>query len=137
MLDASISEFFLERYFAAANAAGVAQEIYGKKLRIYGIADKISELIKAANVLVADSGGPVVETKEWKKIAGRVKNGIKHFDSESDQYIDVDAEEEARHMINDAICEHDKLRRATSLQIERFNSWAREYALKAINAPTE
>jgi len=111
MLEAAIEHFFQGRYFAALNLSGVAQEIYGKLVRLAGLQDQIQETIHFANEIAKRHGGPDVTVKEWKKIAGEQKNSIKHFDSEADRYIEIDAQDEARSMIADAVSEKEKLGR--------------------------
>ena len=130
MLDAAISEFLdAQRHFAAMNLAGVAQELYGRQVRLTGLTDQIQETIRAANMF-AEMHGASVSDKEWWEIAGRPKNSIKHFDSESDRHVHLDAEDEARFMIGDAISEHDKLDRINSSDVERFNEYARDYSIR-------
>ena len=130
MLEVAIDQFFAGRHFAALNLAGVAQEIYGKLVRLAGLQDQIQETIDFANKIAKRQGGPEVTVREWKKIAGERKNSIKHFDSEADRYIDIDAEDEARLMIGDAVTEKDKLGRPNTENIDRFCHFAREWSLK-------
>ncbi|WP_373091706.1 hypothetical protein [Zhongshania sp.] len=133
MLDAAIEQFFEGRYFAALNLSGVAQEIYGKLVRLAGLQDQIQETIHFANEIAKLQGGPEVTVKEWKKIAGEQKNGIKHFDSETDRYIDMDAQDEARSMIGDAVSEKDKLGRANTKNTDRFYEFARVWSVKNVH----
>ena len=63
----------------------------------------------------------VLPRKSWKKIANFDKNSIKHFDSESERYIEIDVENEARTLIGDAITNHMILSREISAEIEQFN----------------
>lgn len=130
MLEAAIEQFFQGRYFAALNLSGVAQEIYGKLVRLAGLQDQIQETIHFANEIAKRQGGPEVTVKEWKKIAAEQKNGVKHCDSEADRHIEIDAQDEARLMIGDAVSEKDKLGRANTQNIERFYEFAREWSIK-------
>lgn len=131
MLDAAINEYLEHgRYLAALNLAYVAEELYGKYVRICQQKDALQENIEAAQLIAKKQGGPQLEIKEWKKVANRYKNDIKHFDSESDRFVEIDAEDEARLAIADALSNHFKLQREETEEIKRFNAWAREYASK-------
>lgn len=121
MIETSIVEFLdQERYFSAFNLAGVAEELYGKYVRIIGRKDTQQEGIEAAAKISELFGAPEQAVKDWKKIANYMKNSVKHFDSENDRYIEIDAEDEARLMIADALSNHFKLDRKVTPIIQRF-----------------
>jgi hypothetical protein len=130
LLEASISEFFdHENFFAAFNLAGVAEELYGKYIRILGQEDVQMETIVAAEKLSTSRGAPSQATKEWKKTANYQKNSVKHFDIESERYVDIDAKDEARLMIADALNNHDRLGREQTSATARFNSFGKAWSI--------
>jgi hypothetical protein len=136
MLDAAINEFLAHgRFLAALNLAAVAEELYGKYVRICQKKDALHENIEAVQGVAKRRGGPELEIKEWKKIANQYKNSIKHFDSEADRYVEIEAEDEARLAIADALSNHSKLERKETEEVRRFAEWAQKYA--AQNASVE
>lgn len=136
MLNAAINEFLGHgRYLVALNLAAVAEELYGKYVRICQMKDAFQENIEAVQQIAQAEGGPELEVKEWKQIANTYKNDIKHFDSETDRYVEIDSEDEARLAIVDALSNHAKLEREESDEVRRFSMWAQKYA--ANNAHTE
>jgi hypothetical protein len=52
-----------------------------------------------------------------------------------DRYVEIEAEDEARLAIADAISNHWKLERGESEEVKCFAKWAREYAVQ--NMPVE
>ena len=131
MIEAAIEEFFtFRRFFVAINLAGVSGELYGKYIRICGGSDIQTETINAADKLGKLHGGPEIFTKEWKKIANNLKNAVKHFDSENDRYLELDAEDEARAMIGDALTNHSKLDRTVTPTIQKFYDFGRDWSEK-------
>lgn len=132
MLDAAINEFINhQRFIAAINLAGVAEELYGKYIRITGRLDTQLETINAVKKMTKN---PSMSTKDWKNIANYLKNSIKHFDSEKDRYIEIDSENEARLMIADALSNREKLNRPDSKEVLDFYEYGRNYALMQTGA---
>jgi len=131
MLDAAITEFLNhQRFLPALNLAAVAEELYGKYIRISKGEDVLHENIKNAGLIAKHFGAEEIPHKDWKKVANTFKNEIKHFDSEADRFVEIDAEDEARLAIWDALQNHDKLNRAESEEIAAFTAYAHEYAKK-------
>jgi hypothetical protein len=127
MLDAAINEFINhQRFIAAINLAGVAEELYGKFIRITGRLDTQLETINAVKKMTTN---PSMNTKAWKLIANQFKNSIKHFDSEKDRYIEIDSEYEARLMIADALSNRENLNRPDSKEVLAFYEYGRNCAL--------
>ncbi len=121
MIESAIVEYFDHKsYFSSLNLACVAEEIYGKYIRITGGKDIQMETIRAAERLVKLSGRPVLPVKKWKKIANINKNSIKHLDSVNDRYIEIEILYEARLGIGDALSNHEKLDRDVTPTIQRF-----------------
>ncbi|MEL0647741.1 hypothetical protein V6248_09945 [Pseudoalteromonas agarivorans] len=131
MLEASIDEFLdNKRFFSSINLAGVAEEIYGKYVRTTGQRDVQHDLVEDAIKMSVKQGGPkldVKEVKEMKKVANHDKNAIKHFDSSSDRYIEINEENEARLAIATAIENHKRADRPNLIAIDRFRKFATEY----------
>ncbi len=131
MIEAAIEEFIdNKRHFAALNLAGVAEEIYGKQIRIAGSVDSLEGNIQAAAKVNARLGGSELSPKNWKRIFNFHKNSVKHYDSQSDQYVEINVEQEAEFMIEDALSNHAKLNRACSSKIQRFYDFVIENAQK-------
>jgi hypothetical protein len=126
MLDAAINEFLKhQRFIVAINLAAVAEELYGKYIRITGGLDTQLETINAVVKMTKNSD---MKIKDWKKVANDLKNSIKHIDSEKDRFIEINAEDEARLMIADALSNRDKLNRPDSTEVLAFYDYGRNYA---------
>ena len=135
MIEASIEEFLdSQRYFSAFNLAGVAEELYGKYVRVTGGRDAQQEGIEAAAKIAELYGAPEQAVRDWKKIANYMKNAVKHFDSEADRYIEIDAEDEARLMIANALSNHSKLDREVTPIIQRFYEYGHRKATEMAGA---
>lgn len=127
MLDASIDEFLInERYFAALNLAGVAQEIYGKWLRANREIDLRSQLLDQCEKIVRSEGAEKFDRKKTNKQDNHIKNSIKHLNSKNDRYLDVDIELESFILIMEAVANHKQLNRVVTSNIERFITHARK-----------
>ena len=128
MLDVAIDQFLsAENYFVAINLAGVAEELYGKMLRISGKRDMQSQLVDDVIRDAAAQGVTHISRKEWKKTSVFNKNSIKHFDSEDDRYIEIDAFTEARLTIAQAYQNFLMLEREPTQNTERFLEFAQEF----------
>lgn len=129
MLEASIIEYLDNaNYFASFNLAGVAEEIYGKYVRVKKLQDSQRDNIEVAIKISKKLGAPEISIKEWKAIATHHKNSVKHLDSENDRYIELEPKDEARLMIADALSNHIKLGREETPEIKRFNNYGREWS---------
>jgi hypothetical protein len=62
-------------------------------VRICQNKDALQESIEAAQMLSKNQGGPEIEVNEWKKIGNAYNNNIKHFDSEVDRHVEIEAED--------------------------------------------
>ena len=128
MLDLAIDQFLSERnYFSAINLAGVAEELYGKMLRISGKRDMQTELIDEVIRDAEAQGVTHISRREWQKTSVFNKNSIKHFDSASDRYIEIDAFTEARLTIAQAFKNFRLLERNPTQNTERFLEFAHEF----------
>ncbi|MCU7874998.1 MAG: hypothetical protein KZQ91_19865 [Candidatus Thiodiazotropha sp. (ex Lucinoma borealis)] len=110
-LEAAIEEREVhQRYFAAMNLAGVAEELLGKIIRSGGGRDQLTRTVDDLELIQER----ISEHLEWeqqlrkqglKKLLGSTKNSIKHMDSASDSnaklYFDV--EDESKWLIQAAI----------------------------------
>lgn len=127
MLDASIEEYLDHgRLFAAYNLAGVAEELFGKIVRINGGKDSLIETVENVKAISELIGGESGDDKSIKKLVTRTKNSIKHMDSTNDRHVEVNIEDEVRWKIADAISNYDKLEFSYSPNIERFFSHRKE-----------
>jgi hypothetical protein len=131
MLDSAIEEFLdKKRYFSSLNSAGVASEIYAKAIRINGGKESQRDVIEAAIKLTQKWNKPEPSIKGMKKIANHLKNAIKHFDSASDRFVEIDAEEEAMYMIAEAMANKDILGIAETEVVTRFSDFGRKKAIQ-------
>lgn len=131
MLESAIEEFLDKRRFhTALNSAGVAAELYAKAIRLQGGTESQRKVLDAAIELMNQWGVPDPSLKALKKIANHMKNGIKHFDSESDRYIELDAEEEAMYMIAEAMSNKEMLGREETSAMSRFSEFGRSKAIE-------
>lgn len=127
MLDAAIEEYLDHgRLYAAYNLAGVAEELFGKFVRLSGGKDSLSETVETIKALSQKMGWEVDEDRVIKKTASHTKNSIKHMNSENDQHVVVNIKDEARWKIADAISNFDKLKYEHTKNIDRFFEYRKE-----------
>jgi len=112
------------RYFAAINLAGVAEELYGKLLRISGEKTMRDEVIDS--VLNEDKEG-YIDRKLIKRMVNYYKNAIKHMNSRNDRYISINVESEVRNAIAEAMENRDKLNLPPNKFLDQFSEDARKY----------
>ena len=126
MMESAI-ECYLDqkRYFSALNLAGVAQEIYGKWIRINGGKDLPRQSIDNVEELAKLSGSDFIR-KEYVKIANSPKNTIKHFDSKLDRYAFLEPHLDSYIQMMEAFVEHTRLGRPKSGNILRFEKYIQE-----------
>jgi hypothetical protein len=128
MLDSAIEEFLdNRRFFAALNMAGVAQELYGKAIRIENGQDTITKIANESFEIYKKNRSSDSTLKEFKEISSHAKNGIKHFDTANDQHIEIDPNKEARLMIAVALNDKAQLERPESNWDKRFKEFATIY----------
>lgn len=128
MLESAIEEFLdKRRFFAALNLAGVAQEIYGKEIRIIGRVDTMSRVTIDSHSLYINENSKKATLKEFKEIWNHAKNSIKHLNCENDRFVELNPVKEARLMIAVAINDKAVLNRAVSPMEERFREFATIY----------
>ncbi len=121
MLESAIQSFLDSRhFFVALNLACVAEELYGKYIKLCGGQNSQTGLIQLAEV-IARAEGDMDTTQDQLWIASvALKNSIKHLDSLEDKYIETDIENEAKSAISCALTNHQKLNRKFSLNIQRY-----------------
>lgn len=128
MLDASIEEYLdKKRCSVALNLSGVAQEIYGKAIRIEKGTDTISKIANESFSIYKDNQDSEATLKEFKKISVHAKNGIKHFDDVGDRYLEFNPSKEARLMIAIALNDKIQLKRSLSPWDKRFKEFVAIY----------
>ena len=128
MLDGAIEEYLDHRRFMVSiNLAGIAQELYGKALRIKGEKDSLFKIAESCFNEFSSTSDSDASIKEFKQISSLAKNGIKHFDSNKDRFLEINLKFESRVMIAIAINEHFRLNRKKSKFIERFIEFASIY----------
>lgn len=109
-LEAAIEEREIhQRYFAAMNLAGVAEELLGKIIRVVGKTDQLTHTVNTLSEIqkvgMEHLGWEERSTQDQKKLLGSPKNSIKHMDNVSDRnaklYFEV--EDESKWLIQAAI----------------------------------
>lgn len=109
-LEAAIEERELhQRYFAAMNLAGVAEELLGKIIRVLGKTDQLTDatntLSKIQEISIEHLGWEKRSQKDFKTLLGNSKNSIKHMENVADKnaklYFKV--EDESKWLIQAAI----------------------------------
>ena len=115
------------RYFAAINLAYVAEELYGKLIRISGEKTMRDEVIDS--VLKEDKEG-YLDRKLIKSVASYYKNSIKHMNSRNDRYISINVESEVRHAISAAMENRDKLNLPPNKLLDQFSEDAKNFQLR-------
>jgi hypothetical protein len=104
-------------YFSVLTLSGVAQELYGKRVRAKNIPNS-RESLKAAVVLMQKHlGGPPVSDKEAGDRINQARNTLKHLDA---PLVRFDVEQEAKAMLNLAIDEYWLLVHSLTPAMERF-----------------
>jgi len=132
MLDAAIAAFLdSKQFFVALNLAGVAEELYGKVIRINGGVNSQSSLIELAKAIARHDDGVEMTDKELFNVSCMHKNDIKHLDTEEQRFIELDVEDEARATIGCALTNHTLLDRQFTPTIQRFYEFGRAWSLKA------
>jgi len=135
MLDAAICEFLDAKRFAAAlNLAGVAEELYRELAKMLGKPHSLGEIAEAASqIAVALDSTSKPDDKVWYSMSVKAKNEIKHIEKDgSNRVIEMDAEDEARAKIGEALTTHDYLDRPGTEPIARFWEFAREWSQRHV-----
>jgi hypothetical protein len=133
MLDGAITAFLdSKQYFVALNLAGVAEELYGKVIRLKGGMNSQSSLIELAKAIDRIEGSGELTDKDLLNVSVMHKNGIKHLDNEEQFYIEIDVEDEARSAIGCALTNHQWLGRQFTSTVQRFYEFGRVWSENAV-----
>lgn len=135
MLEVAIHAFLdTGHYFVAINLANVAEELYGKFIKLTGGESSQQSLVKAAQGLASSiwSDGPPCD-KDLINASVRVKNDIKHLDTLDQRYLEVDVEDEARAAIGCALTNHTTLGREPSPTTQRFYDYAQRWSVAQVS----
>lgn len=140
MLDAAIAAFLdSKQFFVALNLAGIAEELYGKHIRLNGGMNSQSSLIELAKAMARADGDFETTDKDLFNVSVKHKNDIKHLDTEEQRFIEIDVEDEARAAIGCALTNHNLLRRPFTPNIQRFiefgRAWSEEFVKSSASAP--
>lgn len=129
MLDGAIRAFLdSQQFFVALNLAGVAEELYGKAIRLSGGTNSQSSLIELAKAIARLDGNSDLNDSDLFKVSVMHKNGIKHLDTEEQRYIEIDVEDEARAAIGCALTNHTLLDRQFTPNVQRFYEFGRTWS---------
>jgi hypothetical protein len=132
MLDGAIKAFLdSKHFFVALNLAGVAEELYGKLIRLNGGINSQNALIELAKTIARIDGDVELTDVDLFKVSVMHKNGIKHLDTEEQRFIEIDVEHEARSAIDSALINHKLLNRQFTLTVQRFYEFGRTWSQEA------
>ena len=123
MMESAI-ENYLEhkRYFSALNLAGVAQEIYGKWIRINGGKDLPNQSLDNLEG-VHQASGKEFNRKQFIKLGNSPKNTIKHFDSANDRFAVLEPNLDSYIQLTEAFVEHKRLNRPVTDNIIKLETY--------------
>lgn len=120
LMESAIESFLdKKRYCSALNLAGVAQEIYGKWIRINGGKDFPNQTLDAIEKLSMNNNDEF-DRKETKKRGNHPKNTIKHLDSADDRFAVLEPVFDSFLQLAEAYVEHKRLDRPSTENIKRF-----------------
>lgn len=98
---ASVLWKYETNYFSSIHLAAAAEEISGKMCRISGKQSNFDDIRANVKKTLSELGMEYTE-KQLRDAAYKVKNSIKHMDSENDKTVKVDARKEALEYISSA-----------------------------------
>jgi hypothetical protein len=125
MMESAIESYLdHKRYFAVLNLAGVAQEIYGKWIRINGGKDLPSQSMAILENVHKETGEEF-ERGKFIKLVNLPKNTIKHFDSVSDRCAILEPNLDCYIQLVEALAEHKHLNRPVTDNIARLEAYIR------------
>lgn len=107
-------------YFAAITLAGAAEEILGKLAKHQGKENSIESLKKAACMIHEHLYGEKLEPSVIANRANYARNKLKHVNPGVEPIVTLDAEEEAKDMINRAIDNYWLVKEQLSPAMEQF-----------------
>lgn len=135
MLDGAIKAFLdSKQFFVALNLAGVAEELYGKLIRLNGGMNSQNSLIELAKAIARNDGDVELTDIDLFKVSVMHKNGIKHLDTEEQRFIEIDVEDEARSAIGCALTNHKLLDRQFTPTVQRFYEFGRAWSQEAVRS---
>ena len=135
MLDGAIKAFLdSKQFFVAFNLASVAEELYGKLIRLNGGMNSQNSLIDLAKAIARIDGNVELTDSDLFKVSVMHKNGIKHLDTEEQRFIEIDVEDEARSAIGCALTNHTLLERQFTPTVQRFYEFGRAWSQEAVRS---
>ena len=112
-------------FFSAITLAGNADEVFGKILRAKGIKNSLDELKKSVAAVHRHLFGEELSASVVADRANRARNAIKHGIGKT-LIVTLDAEEEARDMLNRAIGNYWALEKQLTPAMEQFQRELRQ-----------
>ena len=94
--------------FSSLHLAGAAEELSGKMCRIMKINSEFDEIKLLLKRIIKDFNLPHTE-KDIRNLAYEAKNSVKHMDSRTSANVNINAREEASHLIQSAFNNFKKL----------------------------
>lgn len=107
-------------YFSAITLAGAAEEILGKLAKHQGKENSIESLKKAASMIHKHLYGEEIDPAAIANRANYARNKLKHVNPGVEPLITLNAEEEARDIINRAIDNYWLVKKQLSPAMEHF-----------------
>lgn len=115
-------------YFAAITLAGAAEETLGKLAKHQGKENSIESLKRAACQIHERLFGETIEPAAIADRANYARNRLKHVNPGVEPLVTINAEEEARDMLNRAIDNYWLVMEQLSPAMERFQRDAKKRA---------
>ena len=126
MMESAIENYIdHKRYFAALNLAGVAQEIYGKWIRINGGKDLPSQSLDNMEAVHKELGEEF-NRKKFVNLGNLPKNSIKHFDGINDRHAVLEPNFDSFLQLAEAFVEHKRLNRPVTDNITRLEAYIKQ-----------
>ncbi|ELT7571700.1 hypothetical protein [Vibrio cholerae] len=107
------------KYLSALHLSGAAQEIYGKWIRSNNGQDFSTLMLNEYEKQL----GVKIDRKVLKKSDKHAKNTIKHLDSKSDRFAQLNPKLDAFMQISEAVTDYMLLRRYETENITRFKNY--------------
>lgn len=121
MLETALSLFFERKdYFSVLQIAGACDEIFGKCLKLKGVAPSLEVDVAAINSIKKSLSGFENTHKDTRDLLNKAKNSIKHMNDNVDTTVEMDPEYESEEMLERAIRNCLMLKEKSTPLMEKF-----------------
>ena len=107
-------------FLSAITLAGAADEILGKLVAESGGDPSVASLARAASQIHELVHNQALAPRHFVDRANRARNALKHLDTSAGRLVQMDAEEEARDMIDRALSNYWVLRSTVTPAMAQF-----------------